>query len=472
MTLREIVDNTLDDQYIINEGFITCPAIFYYAFSKPIGSLKVSAEKIKAKAGIKSGKGENATIYKLSKEQKDFLKEIRAKYGSSIENLIKTFRIKIAAPYQIARRASADYSKSTSLTRYGMTKDEYMRAYESGRNKILRMNKKDEAFNSSKLDFESKKNALNELRKTISNFESGSNLVINSNMIEKLLSTKGLDRESFNWSMADLESAYNKIKKYKEILNNPDPKRDEEGNEVFYDYRGGRRIPRTRKYITEYIEDIKKYGYAGTKLQERTREREAALKKSGNWEEAFNRYMLRKEIIKDFEKNFSRNEYISVYKKILQDELRKAEQNFDESKNTFMNILPRHTLNDKEKKIWKLKPTGVINSGDINDWYLAIKPEDFGTKTVKKPREIERAEYEIKAATKNFESELSKILDEEEMAKLKELRLIDNFISVKVSKEDNFEKDVLSRKEKKEGEEENKDKKTGEENDSKRNTDE
>ena len=46
MTLREIVDNTLDEQFVINEGFVTCPAIFYYAFSKPIGSLKVTAEKI------------------------------------------------------------------------------------------------------------------------------------------------------------------------------------------------------------------------------------------------------------------------------------------------------------------------------------------------------------------------------------------------------------------------------------------
>ena len=181
--------------------------------------------------------------------------------------------------------------------------------------------------------------------------------------------------------------------------------------------------------------------------------------------------MLRKDVIKDFEQNFSRNEYIAVYKKILQDELKRAEQSFDESKTTFMNVLPRHTLNDKEKKIWKLKPTGVINSGDLNDWYLAIKPEDFGTKTVKKPRQIERAEYEIKAATKNFENALSKILDEEEMAKLKELRLIDNFISVKISKEDNFVKDVASRSEKKESEEKE-DKKTGEENDTKRNADE
>ena len=469
MTLREIVDNTLDEQFVINEGFVTCPAIFYYAFSKPIGSLKVTAEKIKAKAGLKSGKGENATIYKLTPEQKDFLKEIRHKYGSSIENLIKTFRTSVAAPYQIAKRASEDYGKSTSLTRYGMTKDEYMRAYESGRNKILRMNKKDEAFMSSKSDLDSKRAALDELRKKINDFNSGTNIVINTAMIEKLLAPRGLDRESFEWPVADLESAYLKIKKYKELLNNP--KTDEEGNEVFYDYRGGRKVPRTRKYITEYIEDIRKYGYTGGKLQDRSKEKENVSKKPGKWEEAFNRYMLRKDIIKDFEKNFSRNEYIAVYKKILQDELKRAEQNFGESKTTFMNVLPRHTLNDREKKIWKLKPTGVINSGDINDWYLAIKPEDFGTKTVKKPRQIERAEYEIKAATKNFENALSKILDEEEMAKLKELRLIDNFISVKISKEDNFIKDVVSRTEKKEGEEKE-DKKTGEENDTKRNADE
>ena len=56
MTLREIVDNSLEDRYIIEEGFTASPAVFYYVFSKPIGNLKVTAEKTKAKLGLKSGK--------------------------------------------------------------------------------------------------------------------------------------------------------------------------------------------------------------------------------------------------------------------------------------------------------------------------------------------------------------------------------------------------------------------------------
>ena len=138
MTLREIVDNSLEDRYIIEEGFTASPAVFYYVFSKPIGSLKVTAEKTKAKLGLKSGKGENATIYKLTPEQKSFLKELKHKYGSQIENLIKDFRVEVAAPFQILKRANLDYGVSTSLTRYGMSKDEYLRAYESGKNRGFR----------------------------------------------------------------------------------------------------------------------------------------------------------------------------------------------------------------------------------------------------------------------------------------------------------------------------------------------
>ena len=133
-----------------------------------------------------------------------------------------------------------------------------------------------------------------------------------------------------------------------------------------------------------------------------------------------------------------------------------------------INVVPRHTLNEKEAKIWKLKPTGKASSGNLDDWYLAIKAEDFGTKKVKKPRAIERAEFELSKKVSAFNSKLSKILDEEEMQKLKDLRLIDNLITVKIQKEDNndFEKDVVSRnKEKGEDQQEKKD-------DTKRNTDE
>ena len=56
MTLREIVDNSLEDRYIIEEGFTASPAVFYYVFSKPIGNLKVTAEKTKAKLGLNLAK--------------------------------------------------------------------------------------------------------------------------------------------------------------------------------------------------------------------------------------------------------------------------------------------------------------------------------------------------------------------------------------------------------------------------------
>ena len=468
MTLREIVDNSLEDRYIIEEGFAASPAVFYYVFSKPIGSLKVTAEKTKAKLGLKSGKGENATVYKLTPEQKSFLKELKHKYGSQIESLIKDFRVEVAAPFQILRRANLDYGASTSLTRYGMSKDEYLRAYESGKNKILRMGNKENAFFNNKSELDKAKKAYEELEKKYTSFSNGTNVEINSEILEKLLSLKKLGKEEIDWPIADLEAAYNSMKKYQEMLNNP--KYDEDGKEVFYDYSGGKRDKKTRQDLIGYIEDIRKFGYRRTRLQQRTKDKEVAQNKNlvSRWETSFNKYLLRKDVIKDFEKNFSRSDYISVYKNVLESEMKAAEAKLKEARNSFINVVPRHTLNEKEAKIWKLKPTGKASSGNLDDWYLAIKAEDFGTKKVKKPRAIERAEFELSKKVSAFNSKLSKILDEEEMQKLKDLRLIDNLITVKIQKEDNndFEKDVVSRdKEKGEDQQEKKD-------DTKRNTDE
>ena len=279
---------------------------------------------------------------------------------------------------------------------------------------------------------------------------------------------KKLGNEEIDWPIADLEAAYNSMKKYQEMLNNP--KYDEDGKEVFYDYSGGKRDKKTRQDLIGYIEDIRKFGYRRTRLQQRTKDKEVAQNKNlvSRWETSFNKYLLRKDVIKDFEKNFSRSDYVSVYKNVLESEMKAAEAKLKEARNSFINVVPRHTLSEKEAKIWKLKPTGKASSGNLDDWYLAIKAEDFGTKKVKKPRAIERAEFELSKKVSTFNSKLSKILDEEEMQKLKDLRLIDNLITVKIQKEDNndFEKDVVSRdKEKGEDQQEKKD-------DTKRNTDE
>ena len=66
--------------------------------------------------------------------------------------------------------------------------------------------------------------------------------------------------------------------------------------------------------------------------------------------------------------------------------MKTAEAKLKEARDSVINGVPRHTLSKKEAKMWKLKPTGKASSGKLEDRYLAIKAEDFGTKKVKKTK--------------------------------------------------------------------------------------
>lgn len=479
MTLRELVDNSFENDYVIEEGISITPLVLFFAFNpknvkKIVGNAQVTAEKTKAKLGLKSGRGDTATIYKLNSEQKEFLNKLDKKYGNEISNIIKKFRVEFAAPYQIMKRNVEKYGKSTSISRLGMSKDEYLRAYESGKNKILRMNTKDESFINNKFELEKRRKAVNLLREKYVSFSNGKNLELTPEILEKALSYKNLSEADFNFPIATLESAYKRLKRYQEHLDTGNfDETNENGEQVTKLQIAGVNNHWSKKQLLDHIEDIRKYGYRNggeTKTQQRTKnkEEETNSSKAEAWRSAFNRYMLRKETIKDFEKNFSRSDFVTAYKNVLKSELDNAEKRYEEAKTTFYNTIPRHELNETEKKIWKLKPTGKINSGKLEDWKLMIKPEDFGTVEIEKPLDVKMAEKEIKTITNDFERKLSKVLTSDEMEMLKELRLIDNFITLKIKNENGskFIKDTASRKVKSEKED------NGEENDTDRKSDE
>ena len=126
------------------------------------------------------------------------------------------------------------------------------------------MGNKENAFFNNKSELDKAKKAYEELEKKYTSFSNGTNIEINSEILEKLLSLKKLGKEEIDWPIADLEAAYNSMKKYQEMLNNP--KYDEDGKEVFYDYSGGKRDKKTRQDLIGYIEDIRKFGYRRTNI--------------------------------------------------------------------------------------------------------------------------------------------------------------------------------------------------------------
>ena len=109
---------------------------------------KVSAktEVEKAKLGITSGDDDNATVYKLTKEQKEYLGKLYNKYGKELIDKIMKFRNEVVAPYQVIKRNVQKSSKLTDAEVFGMSKEEFFRYRESGRRKIERRKNYDKNF--------------------------------------------------------------------------------------------------------------------------------------------------------------------------------------------------------------------------------------------------------------------------------------------------------------------------------------
>ena len=101
-----------------------------------------------------------------------------------------------------------------------------------------------------------------------------------------------------------------------------------------------------------------------------------------------------------------------------------------------MNLKNTITFNQYEAKIWKKKVLGNEFSGDINDWELKIKPEDFkGVSYKEKSPKIIQAEKDFDRELKRFERNLLKIMSEEDVAICKKYKLFNNFLTIKQLKD-------------------------------------
>ena len=152
-------------------------------FGKPLAKI----ESAKAKLGVKSGKGDNATVYAFTKEQKKVINEIRKKYGEELVKEIKNFRSDVIAPYQIIKRNVANNSRITDKERHGMTKEEYFRYRESGRRKIEKRKGYNSNWSSQYKDSISSREAYEKAKKTYEDFKDGKNVDISATITDKVL---------------------------------------------------------------------------------------------------------------------------------------------------------------------------------------------------------------------------------------------------------------------------------------------
>lgn len=454
MNFLDIVNNELkvNNNIVLEEGlFNVSPAIAAFAFKdsflnkagsfskkikspleNAVGKVAAGNEKIKADITGKSGSKDTDTVYKFTKEQLKVMAYLYKKYGPEMVNDIEKFRKDVMIPYQLVKR---NVSKNRSLTNkevYGMTKEDYYKYRESGRKKI---EKKGTYFTDEK-DLRNKnimaRDALAKANKVLNDFKSGKIVDLTATNIEKLLTDAGLGRKELNgWSDAELEKTANEISKREAMLKDASRVTPSGNIRVF----GGANKRNAEEKSRDAIEyEIKKLSENG--ISDENGEHEDTGNHRGSFKDALSIYMLRREEMRKIRNNTSNAEYNKYYQKVLQDSIDAAKKIYDEKYENYMGLKGSIELNQFEKKIWGLKLTGVKYSGNINDWYLKIKPEAFfDTKYYKKSDKIVKAEKDIDASLKRFERDLKKRMSEDDVALCKKYRLFNNFLTVKELKD-------------------------------------
>ncbi len=451
MNIQDLFTETFyDEDEILNEGIFLTPFLAFTsfkkdAFNKVKGSFTdlntnvdkfardkkaqalITKEIARASMGIKSGKGDDATVYKLTKEQIDIMADIYKKYGKDIAKDVIEFRKNILAPYELIKRKVKENSKVTNKDRLGLTYAEFKTAVESGKKKIESRGdnyfEKSEELRDRVDKYDEQINTLYEAKKSLENEGK-----LDEKIVRRIMKKFELGEDKFlGYSKEELKKRYDQFKERKNYafeLNQKlkDAETDKEREELF-----AKQSPRIEREFLNFVERAKNE-------KEKDDEKE---KKKGSFDIAFSRYMIyqgvRDKLVSD-ENNIFKRTYLNITDELIKDIKERREETFDKLKNLRKTV----EFNDKEKKVWKLRKGVKHFSDDINDYYQAIREKDFikgtGVIHIPKSEKLEKAERKIQNEIKRFHRKLENKMEPEDFNKLKKYRLINDLIAVREMK--------------------------------------
>src|SRR6056297_2468145 len=185
----------------------------------------IAKEKARASAGKSSGKGDDATVYKLTKQQKEVLSEIYEKYGDKLIDDIMKFRKEVLAPYQLIKRMVKSNKVVTAKDKFGMTHAQFKQAVESGKKKI---EKRGSYFGSSEEKQKKIKEldqSIDDLRQLLADFKQTGKL--KESIVNKVLKNYNLAGSDFeDVSLEDLKKTFDELRKNHNIISKLSAKDD------------------------------------------------------------------------------------------------------------------------------------------------------------------------------------------------------------------------------------------------------
>ena len=181
----------------------------------------IKKEKMRASAGKNTGKGDDATVYKLKPAQMNVMADIYKKNGNKIVKDIMEFRKNVLAPYSLIKRKVKEATRVTNKDKFGMTKSEFKAYLESGRKKI---ENRGEAFSEKS---EKLRERLDRIEEQIEMLDEAENSLsqegeeLPRSILNRLYKEYQVhDKDLLGYSAEELRQTHNQIKKRSEEVIN------------------------------------------------------------------------------------------------------------------------------------------------------------------------------------------------------------------------------------------------------------
>lgn len=444
-------DDTPSDYLVTPVVAYFCFDSYDFDFEKPVLEEDIFSDVKKEQKALRKQRTSEltGTTYKLSKEQKRALKYLKKKYGRALVKEIKEYRKKTLAPYQVAKtymeKSKALYPKEI----LGMTKEEYIKYKKSAENKIANMrSNKYEDLTREYMGYANRRSKLDD----ISNFYRDKD--IDPSAINSVFKKYGF----YSTRFTDAE-----MRKYKNKLEEIDEKKKELIRNVASD----KDVSEVKKAIKKAEDEVREYENSLKKKEDETikslRELRLISNKIGNsdispelkstlrdiiddaedenkkitsksFEQEYENYLIRLKIRDDIKKRRD-TKYVDDYRRFFEDEKNAVDEKKAYTAEKMARERESKILNEKEKKIYELKPGARPDTDRLSDYTLKIKEDDFfEPKFYNKSEEFREAERKIDAEIKRFERALEAKMEEKDYQLLKKYRLISNLVTIKNAK--------------------------------------
>lgn len=335
----------------------------------------------KARKQAERGKGD----YELNREQVRFLKRIDKVYGESARKEILNFRNQTLAPLFLIQKKTREFGTVTTKELVGVTKKEWERAVESGKNKIRKRGDLVERIDNDIRAIDFNKRSLQRLE-TIKRMLSGRQEV-NKNLVrsetDKFLKSYNFISSKDTVDLKSVQSYANDIERSWRNISAEVEKKDKFDIKVL------------NKEISNILD--KQYNYRN--LPKEDRGYDESLSKS------LTSFYLRQNIVNKILSqgdNVFKNFYYNFIDELAKDVRRRITDHTD--------VLRRRgdklEFNEIENKVWGLTKRSSPMSGSLSDYYLKIEAEDFedrgDTVNIEQPDSMKDAKKKIENERYNF----------------------------------------------------------------------